>query len=530
MRILLLSIIPKERILNEEELGIGAIAAFLEKENIVKVKQIRSNYDIEKLNEFAPELIGVSLYDDYIKIQLEVLSRIAKTMPDSYIVIGGQSAAYNWQEIMMNYSFIHFAVLGEGELPIIDLTRAIKKKSNYNDVGGIVYRKNDEIIQTKKGDLICDLDELPFANRDMLKNIESNIVQITSSRGCLGNCTFCVSPNYWRDENEKRRYRRMSSKRIVDEIEYIINKYNKNRFLFTDNSYEDPDNAIDSQIEVAEEIIKRNLNITYGVNYRVGFYKYANEDFMKTMIRSGLNCIFLGIESFDEKSIAFYNKLSNKKQNELALDYFSKFDDFLVFIGFINLNPYTTINSFKENIEALKKYGFLSDLNKIFSKLRVYKGTKIYEALEKSNLIEGSLLNSGLKFRYIDKKMEEFDRLLFNYAKNMKVYDSTVLCQMFPSTLLHLKREANTIGNVEAIKMINDCKNTFKTESNKINDLVYEWVINVLLLFESNKHAAIHTTDEFIDLFNSRIKKLYQLRNSFLIELIKLDKSFSAKI
>ena len=90
--------------------------------------------------------------------------------------------------------------------------------------------------------MIQDLDSLPIPDWEQipLKNYWSlkyahgpftsrKYISILTSRGCPYPCKFCVVP-----ETNNRRWRHKSTKKVVDEIEYYLKKYDVKEFHFED--------------------------------------------------------------------------------------------------------------------------------------------------------------------------------------------------------------------------------------------------------------------------------------------------------
>ena len=253
-----------------EEPGIGYIASYLQqyKYDVKVIPLYYKTCNIDIIVNERPDLIGMSTYDSFFMYELNIAKKMKEALPNTSLFIGGYVPSYHGSEVMNKYGFIDYAIVGEGEKSVHSLILAIEGKKAFEDVSGLVYRDKDNLLHTNSiGDLICDLDRLPYMNRDVLKQSESNFVQLSTSRGCTGACSFCCSSEFWRDSKSKRVFRAMSSKRVVDEIEYIVKKYKKNCFCFNDNSFEDPGPTYYRQKSIAEEILSRNLKISYVINY-----------------------------------------------------------------------------------------------------------------------------------------------------------------------------------------------------------------------------------------------------------------------
>lgn len=217
MRILFISVsIQQDKDGYYEEPGMGSIAAYLQqKGNEVKVIRVEMEDDyISQVRLFKPDIVASSTYDNFFPFQMEIIKNVKNEFPNIKTMIGGYTATYNSIEIMERCPYVDYLIYGEGEIPTSKLIKALEEDGNLSLVGGLVYRDNGKIIKNKTGELIQDLDELPYLNRDILtsRNEEFNNAQLCTSRGCTGICTFCCSSSFWRDEDRKRVYRQMSPK------------------------------------------------------------------------------------------------------------------------------------------------------------------------------------------------------------------------------------------------------------------------------------------------------------------------------
>ena len=82
-------------------------------------------------------------------------------------------------------------------------------------------------------------------------------LSILTSRGCPYPCKFCVVP-----ETNNRKWRYKSPKKVVDELEFYNKNLNISEFHLEDLN---PTVNEDRMISICNEIIKRNLNISWKI-------------------------------------------------------------------------------------------------------------------------------------------------------------------------------------------------------------------------------------------------------------------------
>ena len=143
------------------------------------------------------------------------------------------------QEILSNFQGIDSVICGEGEVPLLELVSAIKNKRTWENVPGISFRQGESNIAVPLRKPVQDLDQLPFMARDDLPYVlqsGAREADISSSRGCYGQCSFCCMPPFY-DASGNREWRGRSPQNILNEIELLMNRYGVRTFHFTDENF-----------------------------------------------------------------------------------------------------------------------------------------------------------------------------------------------------------------------------------------------------------------------------------------------------
>jgi radical SAM superfamily enzyme YgiQ (UPF0313 family) len=170
---------------------------------------------------------------------------IKKYNPDTYIVVGN-SVSSSCYEVFMANAPADIAVVGEGEITCLAVLDAIKNKSLFDSIEGIVYRSSDGQIIANKARPACDVNSLPMIDWDFFEvdrylsysegtsfgsvsNEKLVTMPVTTARGCVFNCTFCHYV-FWNDP-----YRIRKPDEVVKEIRRNIEKYGANYINFWDD-------------------------------------------------------------------------------------------------------------------------------------------------------------------------------------------------------------------------------------------------------------------------------------------------------
>lgn len=311
-----------------------------------------------------PTLISFYTMCNSFHNTIEISKMISNSNKDIKIVFGGPHASLCALDILNKFDWIDGVGIGEGEKNILNIVDSLLNNKSLSKVEGFAYKdnKNNYIVLNKNKELIENLDELPFINYELINLKNVNSISLDVGRGCPFACKYCSTKTFW-----KRKFRLKSSERIIKEIKFLHNIYNKNKFdfihdLFTVNKFK--------IIDFCDKLKKENLNIKWSCSGRIDT---LNEDVIKRMSEAGCSSIFLGIETgskFLQKDI----KLDNI-WNTLELIRKYNIDITMSFIyGFPNEDE----EDLNDTIQLIRKA-----INKGFNKcqlhlLTVLSGTELY--------------------------------------------------------------------------------------------------------------------------------------------------------
>ena len=303
-------------------IGLGYIATAVERAGfefeILDLDALRpSDEEIEeyiKKTDFDVAAFGciVTGYR-YVKKLAEIIKKY-KNAP----IIVGNSVATSIPEILLKKTKVDIGVMGEGDITIVELLKAIENKTPLEEVKGIFFRKNEKIIFTPEREIILNLDELPFINYELfdmktyLDGCKFNVgepypikfdllkaLPVNTARGCIFNCTFCYHVF------KGKRYRVRSIENITKEIKYLKEKYGVNYIQFSDEltlfSREQAD-------KFADYFLKENPKVFWSADCRAGLFKDTDLDLALKLKKAG--CVELGysLESADEEILKAMDK------------------------------------------------------------------------------------------------------------------------------------------------------------------------------------------------------------------------------
>lgn len=532
MKVVLLGIYTEDMNNLLEEIGICSIAAYLREHGyeVLLIGTAEKKVDYNQIVEFNPDIIGFTVYNMSKEAVGRVYKKILKQLPNVYLGIGGCLPSYYDIEIMEEMPEVHFAIRGEGEQVWLELVEALNTGSNLKNIRGLTYRDHNEIVINEKQEYIKDLNTLPFPSRDILVNNNLKQAIISTSRGCTSNCSFCVSRKFW------GKWRGRTAKNIVDEVEMLVKNYSIASFDFIDSSFEDPGSDYDRISEIATEIVKRNLRISYYVNMRSEFHRKATPELMELLKKSGLCGVFFGIESANNNDQRLYRKRATIEDNFKAIQLFRDYE-IGVNIGFINFNPYSTFEGLYDNIEFLEKNGFAGCFDNIQNTYRLYKGTHLYNKLETDGLLIDGKYDDFYRYKYQDERVAQLAQFLnswlkqFNEACNRANEKLYYYNYMFQINVAHYKRYFNIDEHKDAYALVCEYEIELKKVLTKINTLNATWFKELLTLAENNwdENTANNVMNKYItkDFISSIVSQLNIQRYKLYEKLLKINRSYS---
>jgi ribosomal peptide maturation radical SAM protein 1 len=243
------------------------------------------------------DLVGFTVDCGQLMPALYFAKEIKKINPGINIVLGGFNCFKGLGiSILKTFSFVDFAISGEGEATLLELIHSLAERK-YSRVKGLIYRDRGEVVFNGPRESIKDLNALPFPDFseyfESLKNhvspplaarIKSGLyLPMDISRGCLWNkCTFCNLNMH------KPTYRQKSAGRVAEELRFLEGKYKISNFICVVNNFK-------YSVELFRKIKKLGKAFNIYLPYRV---QRGAKGLLKSMFNAGAKKILVGLESF----------------------------------------------------------------------------------------------------------------------------------------------------------------------------------------------------------------------------------------
>jgi radical SAM superfamily enzyme YgiQ (UPF0313 family) len=222
---------------------------------------------------------------------------VRKKFPHVKIIWGGYFPS-NHPRTVLDSGYVDVIINGMGDQAFPLILRHYEEDYPVADIPNIIYKKNGEIITSRK-DAIYNPDELPPLPYERLNSfypLENYMVRTYlgnkttgyhSSFGCPFTCSFCaVVPIY------NARWKGKSAGNIFKDIKFLKDKYGADSVEFHDNNFFVSEKRT---VEFAKLIKLENM-VWWGEARIDTMDKYSDES-LKIISESGCRMIFFGAET-----------------------------------------------------------------------------------------------------------------------------------------------------------------------------------------------------------------------------------------
>jgi anaerobic magnesium-protoporphyrin IX monomethyl ester cyclase len=184
------------------------------------------------ITKLKPAVIGFSAYQESMET-IRFFSRYVKlNHKDIRVLLGGPQAIFLPSAALKELQDVDIICRGEGEKITAAIAECLENNKPLSSISGVSFREGDRVIDVPPAlDQIEDLDQFPSPYLDNIINLEGkDTAMIYTSRGCTYNCLFCISPSF-----RHRKIRYHSTKRVLDEMEYLERKGIKELWIADSN-------------------------------------------------------------------------------------------------------------------------------------------------------------------------------------------------------------------------------------------------------------------------------------------------------
>ncbi|WP_035236365.1 B12-binding domain-containing radical SAM protein [Desulfobacter vibrioformis] len=196
---------------------------------------------IDYLLSFDPDVIGFSAVTSWIKRAAHLSCIVKKKAPNVITIVGGPHPTQVTGHTVRMDTF-DYVCKGEGEVMMAELADALQRGEQNPDVPGVYWMKDGEVCGQGIGQLVKDLDTLPFPDKnDVISDYPyfEKVYMYNSMRSCAYNCIYCGSPDMRKeyDKFDMKAFRRKSVNKVIDELVRAKREYSNLKIIgFVDDT------------------------------------------------------------------------------------------------------------------------------------------------------------------------------------------------------------------------------------------------------------------------------------------------------
>ncbi len=356
---------------------------------------------INEVLEMHPDFVGLPLLQENHKACLRFIKEIKTYDINIRTIIGNVDATVYSEYIMQHSPMVDYIVKGEGEETIYDLCRLLVKNKSVDDCKGIVYRKENHIVENKNRKQIHNLDTIEMPDRSYLGK-RTNTVPIIGARGCVGFCTFCNANTI----NCDYKLRVRSVDNIMSEVRFLVEQKKCIHIEFVDSVF------LGGDIQRIEEFYQKmkcsNIKATFNFNLTCELIDIKMTELLILLSEIGLEYIYLGIESGNEQDLKLYGKRATINDNIHAVKTLHKLGIPFMY-GFICFNPYSTVETLKQNVDFIVNTNLAVNLSILARNMWIFGGTPILKKIKHDGLLQQEInepIYNVANYKYKEKTVQ----------------------------------------------------------------------------------------------------------------------------
>ncbi len=388
-----------------------------------------------------PAYLAITLFTVGVWQAALIARKIKQALPACKIIVGGPHISSMSIETMQRFMAFDIAVLHEGELILPKLLQRLDMKQIPNDVAGIIYRNQAELIKTPPAPIISDLDQLPLPAWDLLPGFphsylpaiydypQGPVATLAASRGCPFLCKFCDTSTFG------AKVRANSPRRVFQMMQHLQKHYGIRHIQFVDDLF------LASRLrtlELCDLLIENRLPVSWSCTARVDTVK---PDVLKRMRQAGCWEISFGLESGSNELLQKMDKAARVEISEQAINWTAQAGircKGLFMLGFPGENE-RTIAQTKAFIRRLP----MTTMN--LSKFTPYPGSPIYHEIYGTRIRDDHWEKmNGMNFVWAPDNISvetldiEYQNILKGFYKQRRIMRQYIAMSLHNPT--HLKR------------------------------------------------------------------------------------------
>ena len=262
--------------------------------------QLTPDEVLRKLKQWKPDVLGFMMTTYMYRETLDWIRYLRGGLPNAKVMVGGYNLRVYPTESVMPPE-IDFGCFNSAYHTVPRLLEELESGRHFDDVPGLIFKRNGDIVQTEYGPE-PDFDDYPNPARHLLPNElyaefpteRKNFSVMVTSKGCPMGCLFC--------EAGSTAYNPRSVHTVVQEMRECYDQFGIREIDIFDYEF-----LINRKraLNICREMQKQKLDILWACRARIDS---VDDELLKEMAAAGCGRIYYGIESGDQEMLNRVNK------------------------------------------------------------------------------------------------------------------------------------------------------------------------------------------------------------------------------
>lgn len=264
---------------------------------------------LQEITSLSPDVVAFSATTHQFPYVAQCARWIKEAMPAVWTIVGGAHPTLVPEKVISEPG-VDVVCVGEGEYPVLDWVSALQEGRDVTHIPNLWLRQappktqvaapGDNLVRNPLRPLIADLDELPFADRELFAFDEilaknDGWVDMMAGRGCPYGCSYCCNPSLrdrFRGLGKYVRFR--SVENVLSEIRSLSGRYVVKTLNFQDDVF-----TLDREWTLQFcRAYRQQFSFPFWINTRVE--RINDEEMVEALARAGCRGVRIGIESGNE--------------------------------------------------------------------------------------------------------------------------------------------------------------------------------------------------------------------------------------
>ncbi|MBA3047747.1 B12-binding domain-containing radical SAM protein [Patescibacteria group bacterium] len=330
--------------------------------NATNIQKDLMSIVLEKLQS-PTDIVGISaLFNNSYEYLKELTYTIKKAPMPPLCIVGGGLASNLYQRVLNDFPLIDGVCFAEGEIPLIDLINSDNFPHLLNEHPSWITKETLKDGKIPRASYVENLDNIPMSDYSLVdlnnyngRSLDKQYcnqnnkreISIHTSRGCPFNCVFCANSSV-----HGKMIRYMSEKRVISEVDNMINNFGMNVLLIEDDHFLSNKKRA---ARILAELNRRNIRIEFPNGIAV---HAIDEEIGKLLKEAGVTTVQLAVESCSDYVL---EKIINKPHRVFQIRKTTKIlkENGIFVHAFIVLGlPNEMDEHRKESLEIIKEIGF----------------------------------------------------------------------------------------------------------------------------------------------------------------------------